>query len=95
MADRHDVAQHYNAVPERGIEERTKSRIFYLRNFNNWIKSMLIGDIMDKIRRNNGRNCDITVFDMCCGKGGDLLKWKKSNISRLVCAGIASGRCFR
>lgn len=26
---------------------------------------------------------------MCCGKGGDLLKWKKANISHLICADIA------
>ena len=37
------VAKHYNELKEGGLEERTKSRIFYQRNFNNWIKSMLIG----------------------------------------------------
>lgn len=26
---------------------------------------------------------------MCCGKGGDLLKWKKANITHLICADIA------
>jgi len=26
---------------------------------------------------------------MCCGKGGDLLKWKKANISHLICTDIA------
>nr|CAD7413197.1 unnamed protein product [Timema poppensis] len=36
------VAEHYNTLQEKGLEERSKSRIFYLRNFNNWIKSMLI-----------------------------------------------------
>lgn len=47
------VAAHYNNVPETGLDERSKSRILYLRNFNNWIKSMLIGDyviIIYKIR---------------------------------------------
>lgn len=34
---------HYNAVPEQGLQARTKSRIFYLRNFNNWVKSQLLG----------------------------------------------------
>jgi hypothetical protein len=38
------VASHYNAIEEIGIRERTKSRIFFLRNFNNWVKSTLIGE---------------------------------------------------
>ena len=38
------VAEHYNAVKEVGVEKRTESRIFYMRNFNNWVKSMLISE---------------------------------------------------
>lgn len=26
---------------------------------------------------------------MCCGKGGDLLKWRNGNIKYLICADIA------
>ena len=36
------VAQHYNKLQEAGRETRTESRIFYMRNFNNWIKSIVI-----------------------------------------------------
>lgn len=32
------VAQHYNKLEEKGLSERFNSKIFYLRNFNNWIK---------------------------------------------------------
>ena len=37
------VANHYNQLENTGLRDRTKSPIFYLRNFNNWVKSMLIG----------------------------------------------------
>lgn len=29
------------------------------------------------------------MLDLCCGKGGDLLKWQKGRIRKLVCADIA------
>lgn len=32
------VAQHYNKLQEKGLAERFNSKIFFLRNFNNWIK---------------------------------------------------------
>ncbi|XP_053100042.1 mRNA cap guanine-N7 methyltransferase isoform X2 [Hemicordylus capensis] len=80
------VAAHYNKLEEVGLEQRSMSRIFYLRNFNNWIKSVLIGEFLDKVRQ---RKQNITVLDLGCGKGGDLLKWRKGRISRLVCTDIA------
>lgn len=36
------VADHYNMLEEKGLSFRNQSRIVYMRNFNNWIKSMLI-----------------------------------------------------
>ena len=33
-----DVARHYNTLEEKGQESRKDSRIYYMRNFNNWIK---------------------------------------------------------
>ncbi|XP_040287790.1 mRNA cap guanine-N7 methyltransferase [Bufo bufo] len=81
------VAAHYNELQESGLKERSQSRIFYLRNFNNWMKSALIGEFLDRVRQKNRRN--ITVLDLGCGKGGDLLKWKKGRIDKLVCTDIA------
>lgn len=83
------VAKHYNELQEGGLEERGQSRIFYQRNFNNWIKSMEIADIVAKVRRQNGSKTKLTVLDLCAGKGGDILKWKKAEIDHLVCADIA------
>ncbi|XP_062986604.1 mRNA cap guanine-N7 methyltransferase [Elgaria multicarinata webbii] len=80
------VAAHYNKLEEVGLEQRSMSRIFHLRNFNNWIKSVLIGEFLDKVRQ---RKQNMTVLDLGCGKGGDLLKWRKGRISKLVCTDIA------
>lgn len=30
------------------------------------------------------------MLDLCCGKGGDLLKWQRGRIKKLVCAGELS-----
>nr|CAH7736607.1 unnamed protein product [Callosobruchus chinensis] len=85
------VATHYNSIEEKGLSERSKSRIFYLRNFHNWIKSMLINEYLGKIKEGKKQhNSPVRVHDMCCGKGGDLLKWKKGGITHLICSDIAS-----
>uniref|UniRef100_A0A8C5R385 mRNA cap guanine-N(7) methyltransferase n=1 Tax=Leptobrachium leishanense TaxID=445787 RepID=A0A8C5R385_9ANUR len=81
------VAAHYNELKECGLKARTESRIFYLRNFNNWMKSALIGEFTEKVREK--KKGKITVLDLGCGKGGDLLKWKKGRIDKLICTDIA------
>ncbi|XP_014599847.1 PREDICTED: mRNA cap guanine-N7 methyltransferase isoform X2 [Polistes canadensis] len=83
------VAEHYNTLEETLLSQRNQSRIVYMRNFNNWIKSMLIDEYINKIKQNKNRNSPLKVLDMCCGKGGDLLKWKKKEISHLICVDIA------
>ncbi|KAJ6632681.1 mRNA cap guanine-N7 methyltransferase [Pseudolycoriella hygida] len=83
------VASHYNNLQEKGLYERSKSNIFYMRNFNNWIKSMLINEYLTKIKDNAPHGAPLRVLDMCCGKGGDLLKWEKGSITHLICTDIA------
>lgn len=84
------VATHYNKLEEKGLDERSKSRIFYMRNFHNWIKSMLINEYLTKIKDGKKYSEPIRVSDMCCGKGGDLLKWRKGGITHLICSDIAN-----
>ncbi|XP_076270480.1 RNA guanine-7 methyltransferase [Rhynchophorus ferrugineus] len=84
------VATHYNLLEEKGLQERFKSQIIHMRNFHNWIKSMLINEYLTKIKDSKKQhNAPIRVHDMCCGKGGDLPKWKKGNITHLICSDIA------
>uniref|UniRef100_A0A8C0MK94 mRNA cap guanine-N(7) methyltransferase n=1 Tax=Canis lupus familiaris TaxID=9615 RepID=A0A8C0MK94_CANLF len=51
------------------------------------LENVLIGEFLEKVRQKKKR--DITVLDLGCGKGGDLLKWKKGRINKLVCTDIA------
>jgi mRNA (guanine-N7-)-methyltransferase len=34
---------YYNNTQDNGLVRRKESKIFHMRNFNNWIKSTLIG----------------------------------------------------
>ncbi|XP_047544715.1 mRNA cap guanine-N7 methyltransferase [Vanessa atalanta] len=82
------VAAHYNHLEEKGLKERFNSPIFYLRNFNNWVKSVLIQEHTDKIREKDyGR--PLRILDICCGKGGDLSKWQKARVEHVIFADIA------
>jgi mRNA (guanine-N7-)-methyltransferase len=73
------VAEHYNAVPERGREWRkTDSQIKGLRSLNNWIKSTLIQKFSRPENFVPGQH--LLVLDMACGKGGDLGKWEKAPV---------------
>ncbi|XP_031634657.1 mRNA cap guanine-N7 methyltransferase-like [Contarinia nasturtii] len=83
------VATHYNQLEERGRAERSKSRIFHMRNFNNWIKSVLINEFLSKVKEFVKLGEPLRSLDMCCGKGGDLLKWENSGITHLICTDIA------
>lgn len=76
-----------------------------MRNFNNWLKSMLINEYVSKVKRSKPRPSDrhddryhkdltdpdqsFTVLDIGCGKGGDLLKWSKARVDHFVGVDIA------
>ena len=73
------MATHYNEIKEVGLQERDRSRIVHMRNFNNWVKSFLISTYVRQTRKKRD-NPRISVLDIGCGKGGDLLKWQKVHI---------------
>lgn len=80
-----EVASHYNARPEVGVEHREFSPIIGLKKFNNWIKSVLIGKFAYRERGRPGAK----VLDLGAGKGGDLNKWKQARIDLYVAMDIA------
>lgn len=81
------VADHYNQKNPTDLDTRSKSPIFFLRNFNNWTKSVLINEYIKKIRSSNKDS--ISVLDLGAGRGGDILKWKKANVSRVTFVDLA------
>lgn len=81
------VAQHYNSRESGDVRSRRNSPIFHLRNFNNWIKAMVIQQGTELA--GSGRR-PLGALDFCCGKGGDLLKWRVAAVSRLTCVDIAA-----
>lgn len=93
----HDVVrQHYNSVPERGRDWRTRdSRIKGLRVFNNWIKSCIVQRYSPdedhtpgsrEMGRSSGK--ELLVLDIGCGKGGDLSKWQQAPQSIQLYVGL-------
>lgn len=46
-------------------------------------------EYLSKTWQGKSHGAPLRVLDMCCGKGGDLLKWRRGNITHLVCADIA------
>lgn len=54
---------------------RIDSDTIFVRQFNNFIKSLLINQFSYK----SGEN--LSVLDLCCGKGGDLRKWAKNKVT--------------
>ena len=76
------VADGYNGLRNRTVEERRGSRIMGLRETNNFVKRALVEEFGQR------GQC---VLDLCCGKGGDLHKWTHVGPRRVVFADIAAG----
>lgn len=83
------IAEHYNKTDNLQIEERKELRIFFMKNFNNWIKTMIIEKAFDKVEENLRVFRSRIVMDLGCGKGGDLKKYLNKFVHKLVCVDIA------
>ncbi|KAF9036747.1 guanine-N(7)-methyltransferase domain-containing protein [Panaeolus papilionaceus] len=89
-----------NSRPDVGVAQRQESPIIGLKNFNNWVKSVLItrfahpafekSMVVGTVGHGRGRMARGKVLDMGCGKGGDITKWAKAQVKELVGADIAA-----
>ncbi|CUM65121.1 uncharacterized protein PRCAT00002748001 [Priceomyces carsonii] len=75
------VRSHYNqrAYQAKHQGSRTQSPIYKLRNFNNAIKYMLLGNFIVKVL-----DKPTVILDLCCGKGGDLNKYEFVSIDQYI-----------
>lgn len=92
-----------NARPDVGVKQRLDSPIIGLKNFNNWVKSVLITQFAHPaLLANPSSNHQFSgadrrrgatsgkVLDMGCGKGGDLSKWSKAWVKEYIGVGAQS-----
>ncbi|TFK42896.1 mRNA capping enzyme-domain-containing protein [Crucibulum laeve] len=96
------VVEHYNSRPDVGVVQRLESPILGLKNFNNWVKSVLITrfahPVLSKGSTSNGYSGPGRgrgggagkVLDMGCGKGGDMTKWAKARVREVFAVDIAA-----
>jgi len=68
--------------------ERRNLQTIDMRNYHNWIKSVLINKYTTELKKNYRKNhrgfLDISVLEVGCGTGGDLKKWYHNGISYLL-----------
>ena len=66
-----DVREHYNKIGKQTLQDRSNDTHLNIRNFNNFIKSVVL---QNYVRKGDW------VLDLGCGKGGDLKKFNSINI---------------
>ena len=72
-----------NFIRDPGIEGRKASRVLFVRHFNNWIKAVLINKYTHLL------GYDLSVLDLGCGRGGDLIKFFQTKVKLYVGADIS------
>lgn len=70
------------------FKDRRESSIYNMRVFHNWIKRTMINDTMDYIRNNYSNNIEginnISLLDLSCGRGSDILKYYDAGIQKVI-----------
>lgn len=79
------IAKHYDAITQHASatfgtrDARQKLRTFPLRQYNNAVKRRLLEGV--------AKNCVTSrprVLDVCCGRGGDILKYEQALLASFV-----------
>jgi mRNA (guanine-N7-)-methyltransferase len=65
------VLAFYPIVNRSSLDSRADSRLFHMRQFNNWCKAI---QILELNPNSAGGKVQLRVLDLACGKGGDLGK---------------------
>ena len=90
------VGQFYSNVRQEGIERRQTQRIIRMRNFNNFMKSILFntyvkqGDACLDLASGKGKNSLMTIKAFNLFLGGDLNKWKIQRAQHVVFVDVAA-----
>ncbi|CAH8827714.1 unnamed protein product [Trichobilharzia szidati] len=86
-----DVVRFYDEAARisgsNSLLHRRQASIFYLRNFNNWTKGIFIANSLERLNVPYKR---ARVLDLCCGKGGDQLKWLRGAVQHVTFVDISS-----
>ena len=77
LDDQKVAADHYSSL-KRDASTRSESLIYHMRCLNNWIKSVLIGNYIFRLRNESGGNA-ISILDLACGKGADIMKFVRAS----------------
>ncbi|ESS64929.1 methyltransferase [Trypanosoma cruzi Dm28c] len=73
------INSHYACKTRELLSGKNRS---VLRKFNNWVKNVLISNAVSyaQSRSDKDSECgELAVADVCCGRGGDLFKWRAHN----------------
>jgi len=62
----------YNELDRQTATSKTESKLFHMRNLNNWVKTCLINEA---VTSESVSLRQLKVFDFACGKGGDVGKF--------------------
>jgi mRNA (guanine-N7-)-methyltransferase len=85
------VGRAYDRIKEQTLEERRTDPLEQFRSKCNWVKALLIYRAWKSI---DGTQCGGKVWDMACGRGGDLGKWARCDNIHVYHGTDVSAECL-